>query len=150
MERNRRLASTVKNKVGKCVNCGSAEELETHHIVALVNGGMDIESNITVLCHNCHCNAHNKVNKGYSKPQGRKPKVSYDDAKEYIRDYIDCKITIRELKKHLNVGENSQSSIMDIRSVARYVKENGVTKEQLDKARKHSAYILTGYEHYLV
>jgi RecJ-like exonuclease len=149
MKRNRNLSSHVKNTIGKCVNCGGKEKLETHHIVALTNGGADIESNITVLCHDCHCKAHNKVNKGYSKPGGRKPKVSYEEACKHIDDYINCKITSVDLKIALKVGENSNTTIKDIRSVKRYIAEKGISEEQLNKASRNSAYILTGYECYL-
>lgn len=144
MERNRILARKIKEKINRCVNCGSKDELETHHIVALTNGGKDVESNITVLCHDCHCKAHSKVNKGYSKPNGRKPKVPYEKACEYIEQYLNCEITIPKLKSLLRVGEKSQSSINDIRSFKRYIKENNVSKETIEKARQHSKSILLG------
>lgn len=149
MNRDRVLARKIKEKINKCVNCGCETNLETHHIVALTNGGRDIESNITILCHDCHCKAHNKVNKGYISPGGRKPKIPYEIACEYIRQYINCEITSVELKEKLQVGINSNTTVKDIRSVKRYIKENNITEAQLNKASKHSAYILTGYEHYL-
>jgi 5-methylcytosine-specific restriction endonuclease McrA len=45
----------------RCVNCGSAEHIEYHHIVPLANGGNHIFTNIVPLCYECHLKAHNKI-----------------------------------------------------------------------------------------
>lgn len=48
---------------GCCVFCGSKENLEVDHIVALINGGdMWDENNLRVLCHDCHvCKTKNDL-----------------------------------------------------------------------------------------
>ena len=42
----------------KCVNCGSTKGLMYHHIVPHELGGMDVPSNIAVLCSDCHYKIH--------------------------------------------------------------------------------------------
>ena len=45
----------------RCVNCGSDQHIELHHIVPLANGGNHIFTNIVPLCYDCHLKAHNKI-----------------------------------------------------------------------------------------
>ena len=74
---NRKWADAVKERDGKCVNCGSIEILESHHIIPLaqlveMNGVTDrdmarntpelwnIENGIT-LCQPCHYKVHGRT-----------------------------------------------------------------------------------------
>ena len=51
----------MKSELGnKCVNCGSTENIEYHHIVPLKNGGTNNLSNIVPLCETCHYKAHDR------------------------------------------------------------------------------------------
>ena len=44
----------------KCANCGKeTDKLQKHHIVPLVLGGNDVETNIIYLCDKCHGLIHN-------------------------------------------------------------------------------------------
>lgn len=55
----RNLTINDKEQIGmKCCNCGSAEELEYHHIVPISLGGYDTNSNIACLCYSCHEKIH--------------------------------------------------------------------------------------------
>ena len=139
----------VNNIPCVCANCGREDNVEYHHIVPLANGGKDIITNIAPLCATCHDKAHQRIKPRQTKAGGRKPKVQYEEASLYIKQYLNCEITSQELKDKLKVGQNSDTSVKDIRSVQRYIKENNITKEQLNKASRHSAYILTGYEAFL-
>ena len=57
------LSKEKKTKIGsKCVNCGSTEDLEYHHVVPLAIGGNDVDSNIVCLCGYCHKMLHNATN----------------------------------------------------------------------------------------
>ena len=42
----------------KCMNCGSTTGLTYHHIVPHELGGLDVPSNIAVLCTKCHAKIH--------------------------------------------------------------------------------------------
>nr|WP_302596462.1 HNH endonuclease signature motif containing protein [uncultured Cellulosilyticum sp.] len=137
-----------RGSVHTCANCGSTENIEFHHIVPLCNGGLDVLTNIVPLCKECHFKAHGKIyKKRPGKCGGRPPKISYEEACTWIDKYINCEITIPQLKEKLQI-KSKDSSINDIRSFKRYVKESNISKEQLDKARKSSAYKLTGYRNY--
>ena len=44
-----------KDAIGRvCVNCGSTDDLNYHHIVPLSMGGQDVISNMVCLCGKCH------------------------------------------------------------------------------------------------
>ena len=44
----------LKKDGGSCAKCGTTEKLEVDHIIAIRDGGQDIESNLQVLCRTCH------------------------------------------------------------------------------------------------
>jgi 5-methylcytosine-specific restriction endonuclease McrA len=44
----------IRNRIGKCEKCGSKTSKQVHHIKKVSKGGKDIESNIIVLCYDCH------------------------------------------------------------------------------------------------
>jgi len=51
---------------GKCVKCGyntDIRAMEIHHILPPSMGGTDDESNLVLLCRNCHAIAHYEINK---------------------------------------------------------------------------------------
>lgn len=51
----KRLTDKDKNEIGrKCANCASTLDLEYHHIIPVVIGGKDINSNMVCLCNKCH------------------------------------------------------------------------------------------------
>jgi len=54
-----------KNRGGICEECGNENYniLQVHHIIERCNGGMNEESNLQLLCPNCHYTKH----LGYSK-----------------------------------------------------------------------------------
>lgn len=73
----------------KCVNCGSGDEVEFHHIVPIALGGRDIPSNVAPLCYTCHKAAHTGrktgdiIKKNGHTGSGRKRKcdeVAFEDA----------------------------------------------------------------------
>lgn len=66
-ETRRPLTEEEKDYIGRvCVNCGSAEDIEYHHIVPLSLGGNDVLSNICPLCHCCHTKIHHNGEAGIS------------------------------------------------------------------------------------
>ncbi len=56
---------TNSKRSGKCEECGNENYniLQVHHIIERCNGGTDDESNLQLLCPNCHYTKH----LGYSK-----------------------------------------------------------------------------------
>lgn len=68
--RSRKLSKKERSKVlerdGKeCLRCGSASNLEVHHIIPVSRGGSDEIDNLATLCSECHKDAR------LSNPQGR-------------------------------------------------------------------------------
>ena len=65
--RSRRISQDVKDRVwnrdnGKCVECGSNENLEFDHIIPFSKGGANTYRNIQLLCE--HCNRSKSANIG--------------------------------------------------------------------------------------
>lgn len=56
------IRETVLKRDGyKCIRCGSAEDLDIHHIVPKSQGGSDELSNLRTLCRQCHATEHPDV-----------------------------------------------------------------------------------------
>ena len=65
-KRSRRITKEVQDRVwnrdgGKCVNCGSSEDLEFDHIVPHSKGGSNTYRNIQLLCESCNRSKSNKI-----------------------------------------------------------------------------------------
>lgn len=96
----------------KCVNCGSDDAIEFHHIVPIALGGTDALTNVVPLCYKCHKAAHTGRRKGEIIKEtkgsvgGRKRKCDeavFEDAfKKYIEGRIGktkfCELTGRKGK----------------------------------------------------
>lgn len=132
-----------------CYNCGSDEGIELHHVVPLKLGGTNKLSNIVVLCHRCHCAAHNGRHiKDYQnkKVSGRPHKVSDDVLTSALKDYLNCKIGTKECKARIKMADSCK--ITDMRFFKRLVKELGIAeyKNNIDIIRKRRGYINKGDE----
>ena len=65
-ERTRRIPQQVKNNVwkrdnGRCVSCGSNQNLEFDHIIPFSKGGSNTYRNIQLLCESCNRQKSNKI-----------------------------------------------------------------------------------------
>ena len=65
-KRSRRITQEVKDKVwnrdgGKCVDCGSNENLEFDHIIPFSKGGANTYRNIQLLCEPCNRSKSAKI-----------------------------------------------------------------------------------------
>ena len=119
---------------GICVNCGSSEHIEYHHIVPLVHGGTNNMTNIVPLCWNCHQKAHNKHIHGeaYKKAKeegkvGRKHKKTYEECLPWITAYFECRIGTKELKE--KCGYSEKVKLSQAAYIKRYKKEHNVPKD---------------------
>ena len=65
-ERSRRISQEVKDRVwnrdnGKCVECGSNENLEFDHIIPFSKGGANTYRNLQLLCEHCNRSKSDKI-----------------------------------------------------------------------------------------
>lgn len=65
-ERSRRISQEVKDSVwnrdgGKCVECGSNENLEFDHIIPWSKGGANTYRNLQLLCESCNRSKSDKI-----------------------------------------------------------------------------------------
>ena len=65
-ERNRKISQQVKDSVwnrdsGKCVECGSNENLEFDHIIPFSKGGANTYRNIQLVCESCNRSKSDKI-----------------------------------------------------------------------------------------
>ena len=59
---DRRHCNSIDGEKIECENCGSASELEWHHVIPWSEGGDDSEENLQVLCNECHTRYHSQQN----------------------------------------------------------------------------------------
>lgn len=127
MER-KQLTKAQKRKIGpRCINCGTEEEIEYHHVVPLLLGGNDILENIVPLCHRCHKTAHcGQHISQYVKAAnaGRKPKVSIEDSKEIFDLYISGVIGNQQIREKL--GYSKGTPIQSSASFRKYLNQKGI------------------------
>lgn len=118
---NRAVRERVFDRWGrKCCNCGTTEDLRLDHIVPIVCEGNDIESNLCVLCVQCHHRKHmldkrpedvsRRIKEGKArsiKPDGR-PRDVPENYKELLNDYVFFRIGRVELSKRWGVMVTSR------------------------------------------
>ena len=55
---------TIKQRGSRCECCGQTGYVELHHLVEVIDGGDNSDSNLRLLCYPCHQKAHgNKMGK---------------------------------------------------------------------------------------
>lgn len=113
-----------------CVNCGSTESIELHHIVPLSVGGTNNISNIVPLCGKCHMGVH-FAKKAWEESSrnaqnSHRPRTieKIDDWEEIIKDYLRCRCGQKETREKLGMGKASHLS--DAAWFKEYLKKNGV------------------------
>lgn len=118
-----------ENLKNECINCGSTDELQLHHIVPLSQGGTNRLSNIVVICSKCHGKIHGigyknhsaNTKKGIEKarlngkqigqPKGtklttKKSIKAKEDIKKYSKDF-NGSLTDVDVMKLIGVARNT-------------------------------------------
>ena len=129
-----------------CVNCGSSEEVDLHHIVPIAKGGTNNIQNIVPLCRKCHMAVHDKTRSHHRNCTGRPKTVDKIDGwQQIVWDYLNCRIGKREAAEMLGMGNASKLS--DAVWFKRYLRDNNITeyRNNLDMARcSHSTGLYPG------
>lgn len=129
-DRNRKptyIRKIKSNAGGICANCGSAEDIEYHHIVPLSLGGQERETNIVALCYKCHKAAHHGRHISHytnHNAYGRKPKVSDAEAFRAFDLLATGEIGRKKCKELMNLSESTH--ISDINQYKKYLNARGI------------------------
>lgn len=130
--RNAKIREAKKLYGSACVNCGSMEDVEYHHVVPLCIGGNDVATNMIPLCRICHraVTEHEqrliimgRNFKGYG--SGRKVSKLPDGYEQVFEDYIHCRISSLEAAKKL--GKKSRHW-RELRLFTDYLKDHNIVE----------------------
>ena len=112
-----------------CVNCGTDQNIEYHHIVPVANGGRNVLTNMVALCHECHLKAHGKLKRvsdaDFSRA-GRKGIEKPENADDLIQKYLTGKIGMKEIKQGLNLKSNWK--LTDLWYFNQYIADHHIAK----------------------
>ena len=119
---------SVKEKVGTtCINCGSSENIEYHHIVPLSLGGREKVSNIVPLCKRCHKAAHygrHILHYREGDRGGRPSKVTDECAFEIFDLFSSGKIGKKKCIEL--IGLSKSTHITDMAQYKKYLNARGI------------------------
>ena len=131
--RNKSVMDSVMAIYGdRCVNCGSTEEIEFHHIVPLYVGGTNRPENIVPLCASCHHAMHYgiRIDEHMRRRKacgGRPSKEISDDGRDALAQYMWGQIPKTVACKAIGVARIDQcrpmrcvKEIMDSRGVEKF------------------------------
>lgn len=111
-----------------CINCGSKENIEFHHVVPIALGGTNTVRNVVPLCHVCHLAAHKGRHINHyvdMKNTGRKTLAENNpDANKYIGWYINGLIGKRKFSELSGYAIGSIHK--GLPGIQKYMKDNGI------------------------
>ena len=113
----------------KCVNCGSEEYIEYHHIVPIHLGGIDKLENMVALCNRCHKVVHSGQHiRRYrnTSHDGRPRKVTKEEVWKALDLFFSGSISSRKCKQLLGLSQTSQIH------VSPYLKEYMIEKNIIE------------------
>lgn len=114
----------------RCINCGSTEELEFHHVVPLEIGGADEVSNIVPLCYSCHkAVTHHQLiiaTAGRKHKAGGRKRQIPENYKDILWRFMRCEIGMKECKELLGVSQKTH--LGDNVWFREFLEENGIVK----------------------
>ena len=119
------------SKGTECVNCGSGENVQYHHIVPICVGGTNNTANIVPLCERCHQAVHNckdvrELRMRTADHIGRKTMANTPQGKKAIDDFIMCRIGTKEFKSIMKYGEKTKAQ--DCNAVKVRMRELGILR----------------------
>ena len=121
----------LKEQLGcECVNCGSSENVEYHHIVPLALGGTNDIRNLVPLCYKCHKAAHHGrhitsfADHSHS-DDGRPPKCDDETAFNALDLLLGGQIGTRKCKEMMNLSAGTK--LGDIAQYKRWLESRGLT-----------------------
>lgn len=114
----------------RCINCGSPDEIEWHHVVPLEIGGNDVDTNLVPLCYSCHKAVTNHTlliatSGRVHKASGRK-RIVPDNYKEILHDYLYGKISKTECTIRLGLSPKNKGWMSDSPWMNEYLTELGI------------------------
>lgn len=133
--KRRKLTAEMKQRIlgtygNKCINCGSCEEIEFHHVVPLEIGGNDVWQNIVPLCYSCHkAVTHHQLvlaTTGRQHKSGGRKRIIPGNYKDILWRYIRCEIGKQECKDLLGISKSNNLS--DNTWYREFLNENGIKK----------------------
>ena len=133
----------IKDRPRICVNCGSTENIEMHHIVPLSEGGNNVESNIVMLCRACHYSAHGaRIGRHTGQRKGRSRVQRPDGVEKIIEKFICGEVTGVEATKMC--GLPRQHSFKTIWFVKEYFESKGITDVMTNHGskKKHNTEVI--------
>lgn len=115
----------------RCVNCGSGDDIEFHHIVPLSLGGTNNYGNVVPLCWKCHKAVHGGITLDdlqKSKPNnGGRRRVPSEIANKVFEKYLNGEIG--NIKANELLGYKSKTTRLNGREQFRdYCKEKGIKR----------------------
>ena len=108
----------------RCVNCGSDDRIEFHHIVPIKYGGTNCITNVVPLCYICHKKAHGSLKVHNPEGKGGRPKKELRDFDNCFKAYRECMIGTSKLKKRLGISKSTH--ISENRTVKAYLASMGI------------------------
>lgn len=135
--KHKKIPTNIKKAVldrydGRCVWCGSTEDLEFHHAIPLEIGGPDTVYNLMPLCYDCHKSMTHyelrmlKVGRVH-KAGGRK-RIIPDNYKDILWRYVRCEIGKQECVRELGLSEKNK--LTDNVFYKEFLKENGIESQR--------------------
>lgn len=110
----------------RCVNCGSDEGVQFHHIIPLALGGTNCITNIVPLCHVCHKLVHGADKLAITfKPEntGRKRK-QLRNLEEAVRRFRECEVGTAGFKSITGIAKGTHLS--DCSTLSEYLESIGI------------------------
>ena len=114
----------------RCINCGSPDEIEWHHVVPLEIGGNDVDTNLVPLCYSCHkAVTHHELllkTSGRQHKTGGRKRIVPDNYKEILHDYLYGKISKTECTIRLGLSSRNKGWMSDSPWMDEYLAELGI------------------------
>lgn len=126
--RNPTFRNTIRERYGDvCINCGSTEAINYHHIVPLELGGTNRITNIAPLCKACHIKAHRMTprKKTYAN-KGRRKVVLPENGNDILTSYVWGSVGKQETQDALNMEQGQK--LNDKWYYKQYLKDHHIVK----------------------